>query len=654
MYVCRKVFRARVSPKILAPLRSFSSLRGCTEDIGSSLIGRVLELVNPYQNIFFTGKGGTGKVRDHSFFAYAYGKKTSLACATSLLVSNKLPTHRVLLVSTDPASNLDEMLGIKLTDKPTQIPSFPNLEAMNIDPQLAANNYREKVLKPYRGVVSEKEFTSMTESLSGACTVEVATFDSFASLLDPRGIGKYYDHIIFDTAPTGHTLRLLQLPRAWTDFLHSNTRGASCLGPHSGLQMYQEEFERAYKNLSDPSKTMISLVARSDLPSLKEAARTSTELKGLNLSNQILFVNGVFRAQNEDKLAKEYERSSLKFLDNLPKNLEALPRVIVPLRSYEMVGRTALVNLLERDDTTINQPAKNSLFKSSGSDLNSLVQELETQKSGLVLITGKGGVGKTTIAAALATELAQRGKSVHLSTTDPAAHIIQTIGDNQIPNLTVSRIDPHLETEKYKKKVMATKGKDLDDEGKAFLAEDLNSPCSEEVAVFHAFSHLVFQSQQDFIILDTAPTGHTLLLLDAAGSYHRDVLRSFKGANAQINIKTPFTILQNPKLTKVIIVSLPQQTPISEAAALQEDLKRANITPFAWIINSTLVNKPTSDPVLLRKIENECSQIDRVKSGLSNHVYFAPWLPEPPIGLHGLHSIFSNDADCTGTTFPHQ
>lgn len=569
--------------------------------------------------LFFTGKGGVGK--------------TTLACATAIALADA--GKRVLLVSTDPASNLDEMLGVPLGMDPREVPGVPGLSAANIDPEAAAEDYRRRVLAPYAGVVSEAELATMREELSGACTVEIAAFDRFAGLL--AGEAEGFDHVVFDTAPTGHTLRLLDLPRAWTSFLDTNTRGASCLGPHGGLTTRRDRFEAARAALGDAGQTSVVLVARPDGPSLREAARTADDLRALGLSSQRLVVNGVFRASvTGDEVAAALERRGRAALEQMPPALAALPRVEVPLRGFEMVGLASLrAALSPGEPAPAAEPAGAALAELP--TLAALADELAREPRGLVMVMGKGGVGKTTIACALAVDLALRGIPVHLSTTDPAAHVAATL-DGALPHLEVSRIDPRAETAAYVEKVLATKGKGLDEEGRALLLEDLRSPCTEEVAVFHAFSRTVAQARARLVILDTAPTGHTLLLLDATGAYHRDVLRGMDPGYAA-RVTTPLMRLQDPGFTRVVLVALAETTPVSEAARLQDDLRRARIEPWAWVINASLLAAGSRDPLLRARMRAERAQIDRVRGALARRVAVVPWRAAEPRGVEGLRAL---------------
>ncbi|WP_246727568.1 arsenical pump-driving ATPase [Agrobacterium sp. MA01] len=579
-------------------------------------------LHKPSRHLFFTGKGGVGK--------------TSLSCATAIALADQ--GLKILLVSTDPASNLDEMLGVTLGSDPTPVPGVSGLSAMNIDPEAAAEDYRLRVLSQMGPEATDKDRATVREQLSGACTTEIAAFDEFVGLLaddDPR-----FDHIIFDTAPTGHTLRLLSLPKAWTGFLEANERGASCLGPHSGLKMQEDRFRTALECLGDPARTTIVLVTRADRGAIREAARTAGELSELGLSNQMLAVNGRFTPSDpKDPVATAFAAEQTKALTDLPPALASLPRDEVGLKSFDMVGLDALRGLLSHTPLTPPADTADDTFERPDLPrLSTLVDEIAASGKGLVMVMGKGGVGKTTVAAAVAVGLAARGHTVHLTTTDPAAHLSFVVGANAMPGLTVDRIDPEAETARYIDKIMSTKGRDLDDAGQALLREDLASPCTEEVAVFHAFSRVVGEARSNFVVIDTAPTGHTLLLLDATGAYHRQMTRHMDD-NAPGRMVTPLMRLQDPAFTRVLLVTLPETTPVSEASALQDDLRRAGIAPYGWVVNKSMAITGTRDPLLRARIRGEKAQIERVKRDCASRVYGLDFRPIAPVGLEELKEI---------------
>ena len=587
-------------------------------------------LDRPTRYLFFTGKGGVGK--------------TSLAAASAIALADA--GRRVLLVSTDPASNLDEMLGAPLANHAVPVPGVAGLSVLNIDPDTASEAYRQRVLARMAADASDAERATVREQLSGACTTEIAAFDEFAALLareDDDG-DLAYDHVIFDTAPTGHTLRLLSLPRAWAGFLAGNDRGASCLGPHSGLKLQEARFQAALAALSDPALTTVVLVARPDPRPMQEAARTAEELRAMGLGHQRLAINGVFHAsQVGDRVADAIEGLGRDAMAHIPEILASLPRDEVPLRAFDTVGVPALRALLAGGDGGAAAIAAPRPAPLDVAPLGQRIDELAAAGHGLIMIMGKGGVGKTTLAAAIAVGLVERGHSVHLTTTDPAAHVAGTLGGS-LPGLKVGRIDPKAETLRYIDKIMRTRGQHLDDPGRALLLEDLRSPCTEEVAVFHAFSRVVNEARSAFVVLDTAPTGHSLLLMDATGAYHRQMMNQHGGEGHTRGITTPLMRLQDPELTRVIIVTLPEVTPVSQAAALQDDLRRAKIEPWAWVINKSLAASGTIDPLLRARIAAEQRQIERIGAGLAGRTCVLPWLPEPPVGLAALRRLATSPA----------
>lgn len=566
--------------------------------------------------LFFTGKGGVGK--------------TSIACAVAVALADA--DRRVLLVSTDPASNLDEVLGVALSDQPRPVPGALGLEAMNIDPEVAAASYRESMVGPYRGVLPAAAVASMEEQLSGACTVEIAAFNEFAGLVGDPTATAGYDTVIFDTAPTGHTLRLLTLPTAWSEFIETNTTGESCLGPLAGLSAYRELYSRTVDALADPALTTLVLVSRPDVAALKEAARSSDELRELGVRNQRLVLNGLFSAaRSGDMIADALEKRGVEALREVPDALSALPRVEIPLVVVPPVGLEGLRGLASAQPgpQAVSGTWTEPIEVTGTESLRSLVDEIARRGSGVVMTMGKGGVGKTTIAAAIAVELAKRGLPVHLSTTDPAAHVVDALGD-AAASLEVSRIDPEVEVAAYREHVLATTGSGLDPSALAMLEEDLRSPCTEEIAIFRAFARVVDRAADGFVILDTAPTGHTLLLIDSSEAYHREVSRNTTGTPSEVLALLPR--LRDPDFTKVLIVTLAEATPVSEARRLQDDLIRAGIVPFAWVINQSFAMVDTDDPVLCQRGAHETRHIETVKQEHASRTASIPWVPVPPVG----------------------
>lgn len=579
---------------------------------------RFLDNAPPF--LFFTGKGGVGK--------------TSLACATAI----RLADHgkRVLLVSTDPASNVGQVFGIDIGNRIVPIEAVPRLSALEIDPQAAAQQYRDKIVGPVRGVLPDAVVKGIEEQLSGACTTEIAAFDEFTALLTDQTLLQQYDSIVFDTAPTGHTIRLLQLPGAWTGFLETGKGDASCLGPLAGLEKQRSQYKAAVNALSDAAHTRLILVARAQHSALQEVTRTHEELATIGLTQQYLVINGLLpiSATEDDQLALAIYQRERAALAALPDCLAALPADQVELKPFNLVGLDALRQLLDPHTTTTIDASPLKLPHAA--DLATLVDEISVEGHGLLMLMGKGGVGKTTMAAAVAVELASRGYPVHLTTSDPAAHLSETLAGS-LENLTVSRIEPKAETERYRQHVLDTKGKDLDAQGRALLEEDLRSPCTEEIAVFQAFSRVIREAGRKFVVMDTAPTGHTLLLLDATGAYHREIVRQM--GNTGLHFTTPMMQLQDTKQTKIMIVTLAETTPVLEAANLQDDLRRAGIEPWAWIINNSLAFARPSSPLLRQRAENEVAQIAAVASRHAHRWAVVPLQAQDPVGVERLRSL---------------
>ena len=571
------------------------------------------------QFLFLTGKGGVGK--------------TSTACAAAVALADS--GKKVLLISTDPASNLQDVFGIELTSTPKAVPSVENLFASNIDPEASAKAYRENVVGPYRDKFPEAVVATMEEQLSGACTVEIAAFDEFTGFLTNREIVNQYDHIIFDTAPTGHTLRLLQLPTAWNGFLEESTHGASCLGPLSGLEDKKELYANAVATLSDPAKTTLILVTRPDGSSLLEADRASKELKEIGINNQMLIINGLLQNHNEDdEISSAFYRRQRDAIKQIPESLKETITYSLPYVSYSLTGVENLRNLfkpfeisnleLDTENYSVNLPG-----------LKAVIEDFSTNGTKLIFTMGKGGVGKTTIASAIAVGLVEKGHRVHLTTTDPAAHLdYQFHSDHLNRNLTISSINPKVEVEKYKADVIAKSGKDLDEAGLAYLKEDLESPCTEEIAVFQAFAEVVAKSENEIVVIDTAPTGHTLLLLDASQSYSKEIERSTGEASESARKLLPQ--IRNPKETSVVIITLAEATPVLEASRLQDDLKRADIHPKWWVINQSLSATNTNDPILKGKAMAEKEWIQEVNENKAKKTAIIPWFPEEKVGYDKL------------------
>ncbi|MHB1569383.1 MAG: TRC40/GET3/ArsA family transport-energizing ATPase, partial [Solirubrobacteraceae bacterium] len=353
------------------------------------------------RHLFFTGKGGVGK--------------TTTACTAAVALADA--GRRVLIVSTDPASNLDDVFGVAAGPQPVPVPEVPGLWIANLDPEAAARAFKERAVGPYRGVLPEVAIRNMEEQLSGACTVEIAAFNEFTALLVSPERTAAFDHVVFDTAPTGHTLRLLTLPSAWSGYVSAHPAGASCLGPLAGLDRQREQYARAVAMLADRHATTLVLVSRAEPSALREAARASAELAGLGVDNQRLVVNGVLRDPGDDPAAAAFARRQARAIADAPKALRALPAAAVGLVAGDLTGVAAL-RALARAQASPSRIAEPRVSMGLPA-LSDLVEELDGAGAGVVMMMGKGGVGKTTLATALAVALVDRGHAVTLSTTDP-------------------------------------------------------------------------------------------------------------------------------------------------------------------------------------------------------------------------------------------
>jgi arsenite/tail-anchored protein-transporting ATPase len=578
------------------------------------------------RHLFFTGKGGVGK--------------TSTACATAVGLARQ--GRSVLLVSTDPASNLAEVLGQRVGTSPTMVDLVPGLSALNVDPEAAAAAYRERVIGPYRGVLPDSAVARVEEQLSGACTVEIAAFDEFTALLTDPAVTGAFDHIVFDTAPTGHTLRLLALPSAWSTFIGDGT-GTSCLGPLSGMVAQQGRYRQAVAALNDPAQTILVLVARPEATSLTEAGRASAELRALGMGHQRLVVNGLFAPTPAavDPLAVALGEQARNALASMPATLAALSRTTVRLRSVSPMGISELRRMAADEEASPPSPAGSgthtSPAKVDAGSFHDLIDAIEAAGAGLVMTMGKGGVGKTTVAAAVAVALCGRGHRVHLTTTDPAAHLADALGDGEVEGLEVSRIDPVAETVAYTAEVLATAGADLDDGARGVLMEDLASPCTEEIAVFQAFARTVASARDSFVVVDTAPTGHTLLLLDAARTYHRELTR--QSGQMPDHVLHLLDRLRDSARTHVLLVAVPEATPVHEAARLQADLARSSITPRAWVLNQSLAAAAPTDPRLVARAIGEHRYVTEVATTLTDTLVVLPRVAVAPIGADRLRAL---------------
>ena len=551
--------------------------------------------------LFFTGKGGVGK--------------TSTACASAISLADE--GNEVLLISTDPASNLQDVFETELDNKGVRIEGVDGLTVANLDPIEAANEYKESVVGPYRGHLPDSVIENMEEQLSGSCTVEIAAFNEFSKFITAPDLKDKYDYIIFDTAPTGHTLRMLQLPSAWTSFISESTHGASCLGQLSGLEDEKETYKFAVDTLADGKLTSLILVARPEETPLLEANRASAELSELGINNQILIINGLLSG-HDDEVSEAFYKKQKESLDKMPEGIKDLETYFIPLRGYNLNSIENLRSLLIEDkdynsdvDININENTR----------LKDIVDDLYKNEKKVIFTMGKGGVGKTTIASAIAKGLRDKGQKVHLTTTDPANHLTGMLEEDDL--LTISHIDEDQELKKYQEEVLENAKKTMSDDDLEYVKEDLRSPCTQEIAVFRAFADVVDKADSEVVVIDTAPTGHTLLLLDSTESYNQEIEKN--QGNVPESAKKLLPRLKNSEETEVLIVTLAEPTPFYESKRLEEDLKRAGIYSNWWIINSSIYKTGSTNKTLQAKANSELEWINKVDKRTDGNYTIIPW-----------------------------
>lgn len=559
--------------------------------------------LNLTKYLFYTGKGGVGK--------------TSIACSTAINLADN--GKQVLLISTDPASNLQDIFKKDLNNKGVKIKEVPNLTVVNLDPIKAADDYKNSVIEPYRGKLPESVLENMEEQLSGSCTVEIAAFNEFSNFIADKNLANKYDFIVFDTAPTGHTLRMLQLPSAWSNFISESTHGASCLGQLSGLEDQKDLYKKAVANLANPKLTTLMLVTRPEEGPILEANRASKELKEIGINNQMLIINGLLN-DYDDEISKSFYQKQKEALEIIPANLKILNTSYIPLRSYNINGIENVRSLLTDENI---ENGHDIVTKTDIPNLQEIINDLDVNNKKVIFTMGKGGVGKTTIASAIALGLTKKDKKVHLTTTDPANHLDNSL--RKVENLTISHIDEKEELKKYQDEVLENARKTMSDEDIAYIEEDLRSPCTQEIAIFRAFADIVDKADDEVVVIDTAPTGHTLLLLDSTESYNKEIEKT--GGNIPEATKKLLPRLKNDKETEVVIVTLAETTPVYESLRLEEDLNRANIFNKWWLINSSLYGTETTNEVLAGKANNEIEWINIVDKHTNGNFALIPWVP---------------------------
>jgi arsenite-transporting ATPase len=539
------------------------------------------------QYIFFSGKGGVGK--------------TTMAATTALYQSKK--GQRTLLVSTDPAGNLGDIFERKVGMETVQV--APDLFLAQMDSDAITNAYKNKMLEPLSAILEGAVLEQVKEEFNGGCTVEIATFDKFTDFLGDET----YDLIIFDTAPTGHTLRLMTLPNEWDKYIKKSAegKGQTCIGPVSQIEGSRQKYAHAVSMLQDASRTTVYLVSRPEKTSVYESMRAKSELERTGIHNFHMIINGVYPNHSSltgifGSIAENQKQYVQELRSLFPETVSEVPLLqseVKGVKNISLLGEIAF----DHKEAIIHVDFPNKV-PFNGFSAPELLSRLIGKKTDnrIIILTGKGGVGKTVTACTLAVKMAEKGKTL-LFTTDPAAHIGQVLETevNHIPvniagGLWAVNIDQKTAVEEYRRKIMddaRTSG--YNDELLASLEEELESPCTEEIAIFEQFANLLNEPGWDYFVLDTAPTGHTLRLLELPFEYKKQLDMKLKGNttatdNSQANTKIEALIkrLKNPEQASFLLVAYPEFTPIHESHRAMKDLERVGINVQGIFLNHIL------------------------------------------------------------------
>jgi len=543
------------------------------------------------QYIFFSGKGGVGK--------------TTMACATAIHYASQ--DKKTLIVTTDPASNLADVFEQEIGHKIAQIKGLKNLFAMEIDPDVATEEYKERIIGPFREVMPADVIASLEENLSGPCTTEMASFDRFIDFME----GSEYDIIVFDTAPTGHTIRLLELPVDWSRHIEQSAKGSgqTCLGPVQTIQDSKEKYDRATALLKDTSRTTFIFVMRPEALSLYETLRASKELETIGIRSGRIIINGIL-----PEMVCEVEFFKKKFDSQqqvIRETKEAINKPIqyMLLRDNEVKGTFGLTNVASElfDGTrpsTTSDTGVPMLREAAVTppDINKLFLPDTAKGTKAIFFTGKGGVGKTSISCVAAVYIANKGFKTLIVTTDPAAHLGEVFGVRVgsepariMDNLFAVMIDQEQAFKEYKERTLSEARGKYSEDMVAAMEEELNSPCTEEMAAFDKFVRFIEGKEYDVVVFDTAPTGHTLRLLDLPFDYAKQVelmVSTCDSASVKRETQNRFreiiSLLRDRDRAVFTFVLYPESTPIMESYRAMQDLKEAGIETQLVVANLVL------------------------------------------------------------------
>lgn len=591
------------------------------------------------QYIFFSGKGGAGK--------------TTMAATTAVYQSRK--SKRTLLVSTDPAGNLGDIFERKVSTEPIQVSD--NLFVAQMDSDAITEAYKNKMLEPLSAVLEGAVLEQVKEEFNGGCTVEIATFDKFTDFLGDET----YDLIIFDTAPTGHTLRLMTLPNEWDKYIKKSSegQGQTCIGPVSQIEGSRQKYSHAVKMLQDANRTTVYLVSRPEKTSVYETMRAKSELERTGIYNFHLIINGVYPefgiknsifakiAENQKKYVQELNQLFPEKVSEVPLQQSEVKGIknISLLGEITFDNKKAIIQTYYPDNVFFDE------FSSSVM-LNDLLDKKFENR--IIILTGKGGVGKTVSACAIALKMAEKGKTL-LFTTDPAAHIGQVLEAkvNHVPiniegNLWAVNIDQKTAVEDYRRKIMDdARSNGYSSDLLASLEEELESPCTEEIAIFEQFANLLNEPVWDYFVLDTAPTGHTLRLLELPFEYKKQIDMKLRGSTSQTDktngngkIESLISRLKNPDSTTFLMVAYPEFTPIQESYRAMKDLERVGIIAKGLLLNHILENEDWQTGFTLERWKLQQHYLHKAKEIFNNVPLFAvPLQDSEIIGIEKLKKL---------------
>ena len=623
--------------------------------------------------VFFSGKGGVGK--------------STVSCATATWLADN--DYNTLLVTTDPAPNLSDIFGQEIGHEVTGINGVDNLSAIEIDPDQAAEDYRQETIEPMRQLLDDEQISAVEEQLNSPCVEEIAAFDNFVDFMD----SPEYDVVVFDTAPTGHTIRLMELPSDWNAELEKG--GSTCIGPAASMEDKKKDYERAIDTLQDSEKTSFAFVGKPEDSSIDEINRSASDLGELGIESQLLIINGYLpESVCEDPFFNGKREDEQAVIERAEREFDADAMATYPLQPGEIAGLDLLADvggvLYDGDDATVDVDSATNVDTEASVDFDSLTDPAAvTEKlqpvdgeTRYLFFTGKGGVGKSTIAATSAAKLAEAGYETLVVTTDPAAHLEDIFGEPvgheptsvSQANLDAARIDQEQALEEYREQVLTHVTEMYEDKEDtqidveaaiANVEEELESPCAEEMAALEKFVGYFEEDGYDIVVFDTAPTGHTLRLLELPSDWKgfMDLGSLTKGAAPAKGDQydTVIETMQNPDKSSFAFVMYPEYTPMMEAYRAAEDLKDQVGIETAFVVANYLLPEAYGDNAFFATRRAQQQQyLGEIKDRFETPLMAAPLRGDEPIGLDELSAFgdavtgLAELTDTQTTEAPHQ